>query len=143
LFDKTRTRPDSASKKRRVGNLGIPIGGRKLEEEAIDTLEYSLKSCGGLPDPPPEQLGFANDVVIVTEIAALTTRLSPQLGSAMGQALGPVVTGSDAEIHIVVLSAASPVGECLHKSFGQSGGAVVWHPSKTGWDSLGGTFIVP
>jgi hypothetical protein len=51
--------------------------------------------------------------------------------------------GSDTEIHVVALSAANPVGEVLHKSFGQSAGTVVWHPSKTGWDSLGGTFIVP
>jgi len=32
-----------------------------------------------LPDPPPEQLGIANDVVIMTTIAALTLRLSPQV----------------------------------------------------------------
>ena len=52
-------------------------------------------------------------------------------------------SGNDAELHIVVLSATSPVGEVLHKSFGGSAGTVAWHPSKTGWDSLGGTFIVP
>jgi hypothetical protein len=44
-----------------------------------------------LPDPPPEQVGYANDVVITTAIAALTARLSPQVGSAMRKSLAPVV----------------------------------------------------
>jgi hypothetical protein len=49
--------------------------------------------------------------------------------------------GSDTTIHIVALSlspSGPPYNEVLHKSFSQSGATIVWQPSETGWESLGG-----
>jgi len=40
-----------------------------------------------LPDPPPEQLVPATDIVILTAISALTARLSPALGTELRKAL--------------------------------------------------------
>ncbi len=40
-----------------------------------------------LPDPPRGELAQVNDVAVVTVIAALTERLSPQVGNDLRQAL--------------------------------------------------------
>lgn len=44
-----------------------------------------------LPDPPPLELSYANDVVIVSAIAALTARLSPEVGDSVRAVLLPVI----------------------------------------------------
>jgi hypothetical protein len=44
-----------------------------------------------LPDPPPDQLIQLNDVAILTAISALTTRLSPEVGSELRKALPAVI----------------------------------------------------
>jgi hypothetical protein len=36
-----------------------------------------------LPDPPPDALRQANEVVVLTAISALSQRLSPELGSEL------------------------------------------------------------
>ena len=40
-----------------------------------------------LPDPPPEALRQANEVVVLTAISALSQRLSPELGTELRQAV--------------------------------------------------------
>jgi hypothetical protein len=43
-----------------------------------------------LPDPPPDPLVQMNDAAVLAAISALTTRLSPEIGSELRKAL-PVV----------------------------------------------------
>jgi hypothetical protein len=40
-----------------------------------------------LPDPPPEQFRQLNDLVILTAMAAMTERLSPEVGTELRKAL--------------------------------------------------------
>jgi len=40
-----------------------------------------------LPDPPPEQFRQLNDLVILTTMAALTERLSPEVGTELRKSL--------------------------------------------------------
>jgi len=40
-----------------------------------------------LPDPPPDALRQANEVVVLTAISALSQRLSPELGSELRKAV--------------------------------------------------------
>lgn len=40
-----------------------------------------------LPDPPPDALRQANEVVILTAISALSQRLSPELRNEFGRAV--------------------------------------------------------
>ena len=40
-----------------------------------------------LPDPPPEALRQANEVIVLTAISALSHRLSPELGTELRQAV--------------------------------------------------------
>jgi len=40
-----------------------------------------------LPDPPPNALRQANEVVVLTAISALSQRLSPELGSELRKAV--------------------------------------------------------
>jgi hypothetical protein len=44
-----------------------------------------------LPDPPPDALRQANEVVVLTAISALSQRLSPELGSELRKAVPALV----------------------------------------------------